>query len=410
MPFATIEEAVQDIKQGRFVIVVDDEDRENEGDLVIAAECATPEAINFLITHGRGLVCTSLSKEHFSRLNIPMMVPNSQNKSRYGTRFGTSVGAAEGITTGISAADRSHTVQVLVNPNSKPADITMPGHIFPLLACEKGVLERRGHTEATADLASLAGFSPAGVLCEILNEDGTMARLPQLQEFAKKHDLKIISIEDLVSYRRQQENIVERIESTVLPTDYGTFKAFVYKDHQNIEHIAFCMGDFQAEDTMVRLHSSCLTGDVFHSNRCDCGKQLEVAMSKIAQTGQGVVLYLSQEGRGIGLANKIKAYALQDQGLDTVEANLHLGFPDDARTYDVGAAILKDLGINGIQLLTNNPNKIRELQACGIRINKRLPLKVGSHNHNHHYLRTKEEKMGHMFGFSKQEDPAGVDS
>lgn len=409
MPLASIEDAVQDIKAGRFVIVVDDENRENEGDLVIAAEFATPEAINFMVTHGRGLVCAPLTIAHFERLRIPMMVPTSQNQSRYGTRFGISVGSSKGITTGISAADRSHTVQVLVNPKSKPKDITMPGHIFPLQASDNGVLERRGHTEATVDLAKLAGLQPAGVLCEILNEDGTMARMPQLEVFAAHHGLKIISIEDLVSFRRQQEAIVKRIEATLLPTDYGTFKAFVYRDHQNIEHIALCIGDFQAEDSIVRLHSSCLTGDVFGSRRCDCGQQLKEAMQRVSQSGQGVVLYLSQEGRGIGLANKIRAYALQDQGLDTVEANLHLGFPDDARTYDVGAAILKDLGINNIQLLTNNPNKIKGLEACGIKISKRLPLRVPSQMHNQNYLRTKEEKLGHMIGFENLKDVAKIE-
>lgn len=407
MPFASIEDAIQDIRQGRFVVVVDDENRENEGDLVIAAEFATPEAVNFMITHGRGLVCAPLTRAHFQKLGIPLMVPSTRNNSRYGTRFGISVGASKGITTGISAADRAYTIGVLVNEESSAGDLTMPGHIFPLEAVENGVLKRRGHTEACVDLAKLAGLKPAGAICEILNEDGTMARLPQLRDFAKKHDLKIISIEDLVAYRRHKESLVSRIEATILPTSHGHFKAFAYRDHHGLEHLALCLGDFQEKNVLVRLHSSCLTGDVFGSNRCDCGQQLEMAMDQVTKAGRGIILYLSQEGRGIGLANKIRAYALQDRGLDTVEANLHLGFPDDARTYDVGAAMLKDLDVNSVHLMTNNPNKIRELEACGIRVEKRIPVKA-PHPTNINYLRTKEEKMGHLMGFDGNQDPAEV--
>jgi len=409
MPFASIEEAILEIQAGKFVIVVDDENRENEGDLVMAAQFATPESINFLVKHGRGLVCAPMPREHFDRLGIPMMVPNHRNSSKFGTRFGVSVGATKGITTGISAADRAFTIQVLADPASQPGDVTMPGHIFPLEACENGVLERRGHTEASVDLAKLAGLQPVGVICEILNEDGTMARLPNLRAFAEENNLKIISIEDLAAYRRQRETIVERIEATMLPTEHGLFKAIAYRDHQGLEHLALGIGDFQAEDTLVRLHSACLTGDVFGSQRCDCGQQLQMALARVAEAGQGVIVYLAQEGRGIGLANKIKAYALQDRGLDTVEANRHLGFPDDARTYDVGAAILKDLGVNSVHLLTNNPNKIKELEACGVKVEKRLPHTAPMHANNSPYLRAKAEKLGHLFGQGEPQDIATIE-
>lgn len=396
MPLATIEAALEDIKAGKFVIVVDDEDRENEGDLTMAGAMVTPEAVNFMTIHGRGLICAPLEESYFERLQIPLMVNPRSNTSKFGTNFGLSVGAATGVTTGISAHDRARTIRILANPDSKPGDITMPGHIFPLRARPNGVLARRGHTEAAIDLARLAGLPAVGVICEVLNPDGSMARLPELKKMAAEHDLKIISIEDLTAYRRQREDIVSRIEVATIPMQQGTFQAFAYKDHDNLEHLALCFGERAEENVMVRLHSSCLTGDVFHSRRCDCGPQLEMALERIVEEGRGIVLYLAQEGRGIGLANKIKAYALQERGMDTVEANLHLGFPEDMRSYDVGAAILRDLGIKSVRLLTNNPKKMAELEACGIGVTERVPHLIKPNKENDSYLKTKAEKLGHL--------------
>ncbi|CAM2008997.1 bifunctional 3,4-dihydroxy-2-butanone-4-phosphate synthase/GTP cyclohydrolase II [Acanthopleuribacter pedis] len=396
MPLASIEAALEDIKAGKFVIVVDDEDRENEGDLTMAGSLITPEAMNFMTIHGRGLICAPMEESYFERLQIPLMVNPRANTSKFGTSFGLSVGAATDVTTGISAQDRARTVQVLADPNSSPGDITIPGHIFPLRARPNGVLARRGHTEAAIDLARLAGLPPVGVICEILNPDGSMARLPQLRGIAAEHDLKIISIEDLTHYRRRQEDIVSRIEVATIPMPQGTFQAFAYKDHTNQEHLALCYGERAKSDVMVRLHSSCLTGDVFHSRRCDCGPQLEMALHRITEEGRGIVLYLAQEGRGIGLANKIKAYALQERGMDTVEANLHLGFPEDMRSYDIGAAILRDLGIESVRLLTNNPKKMAELEACGIQVSERVPHMIKPNKENDHYLKTKAAKLGHL--------------
>lgn len=396
MTISPIEDVLADVKAGKPIIVVDDENRENEGDLTLAAEFATPEAINFMARYGRGLICAPLHPEYFERLNIPLMVPREDNSSKHGTNFGISVGASQGVTTGISAHDRSRTVQVLVDPNSKPDDLTMPGHIFPLRACKGGVLERPGHTEAAIDFARFAGLKPAGVICEILKDDGTMARLPDLQAFAAEHQLKITSIEALAAWRRHREKLVTRVENARLPTRYGDFEAVAFQDHHGLEHIALCFGEYAGEDTLVRLHSACLTGDVFGSNRCDCGEQLDLALKTIAEKGRGVLIYLAQEGRGIGLANKIKAYALQDKGLDTVEANRSLGFPDDARTYDVGAAMLRELGVKSVHLMTNNPNKVNELKACGIQVKERMPHQVASSCNNQAYLKTKASKMGHL--------------
>jgi len=396
MLISPIEEVLAEIKAGRPIIVVDDENRENEGDLTVAAEFATPEVINFMARYGRGLICTPLHPSYFERLAIPLMVSGEENNSKHGTSFGISVGAVEGVTTGISAFDRARTIEVLVGEDSQPADLSMPGHIFPLRARPGGVLERPGHTEAAMDFARLAGLKPAGVICEILNDDGTMARLPELKIFAAEHKLKITSIEALISWRRQHEKLVERVEVANMPTAYGDFKAIAFRDHKGLEHLALCMGEPGSEDVLVRLHSACITGDVFSSQRCDCGQQLDLAMITLQREGKGVLLYLAQEGRGIGLANKIKAYALQDGGLDTVEANLSLGFPDDARTYDVGAAILRDLGINSVFLLTNNPNKVSELKACGIEVRKRIAHQVPSGKDNDGYLKTKASKMGHL--------------
>jgi 3,4-dihydroxy 2-butanone 4-phosphate synthase/GTP cyclohydrolase II len=396
MGLAIIPEAIEDIKAGKFVIVVDDEDRENEGDLVMAADKVTPEAINFMAVHGRGLICMPMTGERLDALRIPMMVSN--NTSHFGTPFSVSVEAREGTTTGISAADRAKTVQVMVDPKTKPEEILMPGHMFPLRAREGGVLVRAGQTEATVDLARLAGLKPAGVLCEIMNEDGTMARMPQLEIFAKKHNLKIISVADLIAYRYRHERLVMRVAEARLPTPYGNFKVIAYKSSTDPdEHLAMVMGDVATDEpVLVRVHSQCLTGDVFHSLRCDCGEQIEIAMQRIAEEGRGVVLYLRQEGRGIGLHNKIKAYALQDKGMDTVEANLSLGFKDDERGYGIGAQILADLGIRNMRLLTNNPKKGSGLESYGLKITEQLPITTQPNPHNRRYLQTKQKKLGHL--------------
>ena len=400
MALATIPEAIEDIKAGRFVIVVDDEDRENEGDLIMAAEWVTPEAINFMAVHGRGLICLPVTGERLDELQIPMMVSN--NTSNFGTAFTVSVEAKHGTSTGISAADRAQTVKVMIDPRTKPQDIVMPGHMFPLRARDGGVLVRAGQTEATVDLARLAGLYPAGVCCEIMNEDGTMARLPQLEKIAAKLDLKIVSVADLIAYRYRHERLVHRVAEAKLPTPFGNFTVIAYRSQTDpAEHLALVMGDVATDDpVLVRVHSQCLTGDVFHSLRCDCGEQIEIAMKHIASEGRGVVLYMRQEGRGIGIHNKIKAYALQDEGLDTVEANLSLGFKADQRDYGVGAQILADLGIHNMRLMTNNPKKMSGLASYGLTITEQLPITTEPNPHNRRYLQTKQKKMGHLLKVS----------
>jgi 3,4-dihydroxy 2-butanone 4-phosphate synthase / GTP cyclohydrolase II len=403
MALATIPEAIKDIKAGKFIIVVDDEDRENEGDLVMAAETVTADAINFMAKYGRGLICMPVTGERLEQLRIPMMASN--NTSKFGTPFAVAVEARDGTTTGISAADRARTVQVMVDPNSKPEDILMPGHLFPLRAREGGVLVRTGQTEATVDLARMAGFRPAGVLCEIMNDDGTMSRMPQLEVFAKKHGLKIISVADLISYRYRHERLVTKVAEAKLPTKFGNFTVIAYKSNTDpAEHLAVVMGDVKTDEpVLVRVHSQCLTGDVFHSLRCDCGEQIEMAMQRIAKEGRGVVLYMRQEGRGIGLHNKIKAYALQDKGMDTVEANLSLGFKADQRDYGVGAQILADLGVKKMRLMTNNPKKMTSLTSYGLEIVEQLPITAKPNQHNRRYLKTKQDKMGHLLSIIDRE-------
>ena len=374
MGLATIPEAIEDIKAGKFVIVVDDEDRENEGDFVMAAEKVTPEAINFMARHGRGLICMPVTGERLDELKIPMMATN--NTSRFGTAFTVSVEAREGTSTGISAADRACTVRVMADPKTRPEDIVMPGHMFPLRAKDGGVLVRAGQTEATVDLARLAGLYPAGVCCEIMNEDGTMSRLPQLEKFAAEFGLKIVSVAQLIAYRYRHERLVQRVAEAKLPTPFGNFTVIAYKSQTDAaEHLALVMGDVATDEpVLVRVHSQCLTGDVFHSLRCDCGEQIEMAMKKIAAEGRGVVLYMRQEGRGIGIHNKIRAYALQDQGLDTVEANLSLGFGADLRDYGIGAQILADLGLRNMKLMSNNPKKMSGLESYGLKVCEVIPL------------------------------------
>jgi len=396
MALATIPEAIEDIKAGKFVIVVDDEDRENEGDFIMAAEKVTPEAINFMAVHGRGLICMPVTGERLDALRIPMMASN--NTSHFGTAFTISVEAKYGTSTGISAADRATTVKAIIDPKTKPEDIAMPGHMFPLRARDGGVLVRAGQTEATVDLARLAGLNPAGVCCEIMNEDGTMARLPQLEIIAKKFDLKIVSVADLIAYRYRHERLVQKVAEAKLPTPYGNFKVIAYKSHTDpAEHLAMVMGDVATDEpVLVRVHSQCLTGDVFHSLRCDCGEQIEMAMKRIAEEGRGVVLYMRQEGRGIGIHNKIKAYALQDKGMDTVEANLSLGFKADQRDYGIGAQILADLGVRNMRLMTNNPKKMSGLESYGLTITEQLPITTQPNPHNRRYLQTKQKKLGHL--------------
>jgi len=396
MGLATIPEAIEDIKAGKFVIVVDDEDRENEGDFIMAAEKVTPEAINFMAVHGRGLICMPVTGEKLDELKIPMMASN--NTSHFGTAFTVSVEAKQGTSTGISAADRARTVQTIIDPKTKAEDLVMPGHMFPLRARDGGVLVRAGQTEATVDLARLAGFYPAGVCCEIMNEDGTMARLPQLEVIAKKLGLKIVSVADLIAYRYRHERLVHRIAEARLPTPYGDFTVIAYKSQTDPdEHLAMVMGDVATDEPiLVRVHSQCLTGDVFHSLRCDCGEQIEMAMQKISEEGRGVVLYMRQEGRGIGLHNKIKAYALQEKGMDTVEANLSLGFKADPRDYGIGAQILADLGVRNMRLMTNNPKKMSGLESFGLKIAEQLPLTTQPNPHNRRYLQTKQKKLGHL--------------
>ncbi|MEN8200086.1 MAG: bifunctional 3,4-dihydroxy-2-butanone-4-phosphate synthase/GTP cyclohydrolase II [Thermodesulfobacteriota bacterium] len=397
MAVSSIEECIEDIKNGKMVILVDDEDRENEGDLCMAASAVTPEAINFMATHGRGLICLTLSPDLIDKLELPMMV--SDNKSPYGTGFTISIEATTGVTTGISAADRARTIEAAVAPDAKPTDIISPGHIFPLRAREGGVLVRLGQTEGSVDLARLAGLTTAGVICEIMKEDGTMARMPDLETFAKDHDLKICTIADLVAYRLRQDVLVHRAVEARIPTEHaGEFTAVVYhNDVDSFEHLAFVKGEIDSEKkVLVRVHSECLTGDVFGSARCDCGDQLHAAMRMIDQEGSGIVLYMRQEGRGIGLVNKLKAYTLQDEGLDTVEANRKLGFKADLRDYGIGAQILRDLGVKKMSLLTNNPKKIVGLEGYGLEVVERFPIEMEAGDENKGYLQCKRDRMGHL--------------
>jgi 3,4-dihydroxy 2-butanone 4-phosphate synthase/GTP cyclohydrolase II len=394
-PFATIEEAIEEIRAGRMVVVCDDEDRENEGDLTLAAQFATPEAINFMAKEGRGLICLALTPERCDELGLDLMA--AKNESPFETAFTVSVEAREGVTTGISAADRARTVQVAIDPKSSPRDLVQPGHVFPLKAKPGGVLERTGQTEAAVDLARLAGLNPAGVICEIMNDDGTMARVPDLVGYCERHDLKMITVADLIAYRRMNDKLVERVVATRLPTAYGEFTVVGYRSLMDDKHhVAMVKGDVDGiDDVLVRVHSECLTGDVFHSLRCDCGEQLESAMSMIEREGRGVLLYLAQEGRGIGLLNKLKAYKLQDQGYDTVDANIELGLPVDLRDYGIGAQILSDLGLSSIRILTNNPKKIRGLEGYGLSVAAQIPIEHAPNPENHAYLRAKRERLGH---------------
>ncbi len=397
MSIARIEDVIEEVRQGKMVIMVDDEDRENEGDVVIAAEKVTPEAINFMARYACGLICLSLTEERVRELNLPLMVQD--NTSLYNTAFTVSIEAKEGVTTGISAYDRAKTVLTAIDDKAGPDDLVKPGHIFPLMARTGGVLVRVGHTEASVDLARLAGLKPAGVICEVMKEDGSMARLPDLEVFAEKHGLKIGTIADLIKYKMTKETFVRKVVETRLPTRWGgEFRLIVYdNDLDGKEHLAFVKGDIGPDDAvLVRVHSECLTGDVFGSMRCDCGEQLRAAMSMIEKEGKGVVLYMRQEGRGIGLVNKIRAYRLQDEGMDTVEANEALGFSPDLRDYGIGAQILHDLGVRKMRQITNNPRKIRGLEGYGLSVVERVPLEICPTEDNIHYLRTKREKLGHI--------------
>lgn len=394
--FDSIESVVEDLRKGRMVIVVDDADRENEGDLIVAGEKVTPAAINFMARFGRGLICVPATSDRLVQLGIDRMV--TQNRESFQTDFQVSVDAASGITTGISAADRARTIRVMADPTAVPADLVQPGHVFPLRAKPGGVLQRTGHTEAAVDLVRLAGCRPIGVICEIMDDDGTMMRLPKLRRFSKKHRLKICSIEDLIQFRRAREKLVERVETIRMPTIYGDFQLALYRAKTDGKHhVAMVYGDVaNTKDVLVRVHSECLTGDVFGSLRCDCGPQLQHALQQIAEAGCGVLVYMRQEGRGIGLGPKIQAYKLQEQGLDTVEANLKLGYPMDLREYGIGAQILVDLGLKTIRLLTNNPRKVVGLEGYGLRIVGQVPIRVRPNQHNRRYLRTKKLKLGHL--------------
>lgn len=394
--FNRVDEAIADIQAGKMIIVVDDEDRENEGDFIMAAEKITPEAVNFLSKHGRGLICATLNRARLEELDLDAMVP--QNTALHGTRFTVSVDAVEDTTTGISAFDRAVTIRKLIDDDARPSDFGRPGHIFPIQALDGGVLARAGHTEASVDLARLAGFKPAGVLCEIIDDDGHMARVPRLMEIAKEFGLKIITVKDLIEYRSHHERLVHRVASVNFPTKFGVFTLYMYRsDIDDHHHLAVVKGDVRdKKDVLVRVHSQCLTGDVFGSSRCDCGDQLARAMEMIEKEGLGVVLYMRQEGRGIGLANKIKAYHLQDRGRDTVEANEELGFQPDLRDYGIGAQILKDLGLGTIRILTNNPKKVVGLEGHGLKITDRIPIQVTPSKYNRRYLETKRDKLGHL--------------
>lgn len=396
MPFATVDQAAELYRRGEFVIIVDDEDRENEGDLCIAGEKITPASINFMATHGRGLICLALTEERCAELQLPLMVEN--NTSNYGTAFCVSIEARGRVTTGISAKDRSETVRVAIDPKTRPSDLQRPGHMFPLRARKGGVLKRAGQTEASVDLAVIAGLSPAAVICEIMNQDGTMARLPDLREFATLHGLKIISVADLIKHRMQNEKHIHRVAAPRLPTPYGEFTVYAYQnDITGEEHVALVMGEFgEEDDVLVRVHSSCLTGDVFGSSRCDCGEQLQKAFELIAREGRGIVLYLLQEGRGIGLVNKLKAYELQDAGDDTIEANVKLGFAADIRDYGTGSQILRDLGVRRMRLLTNNPAKYVAIEGFGLEIVERVSLEIAPSKDTLRYLEAKKKKMGHI--------------
>ena len=410
-PFATIEAAVADLREGKMIIVCDDEDRENEGDLTMAAQFATAESINFMAKEGRGLICLALTPQRCAELELSPMT--ARNEARLQTAFTVSVEAREGVTTGISAADRAHTIQVAIDPESRPADLVQPGHVFPLEARPGGVLERSGQTEAAVDLARLARLNPSGVICEIMNDDGTMARVPDLVPYARRHGLKIVTVADLIKYRRRNEKLVRRAATVSLPTRYGDFKAVGYESVlDGGHHVAIVKGDVAGKkDVLVRVHSECLTGDTFGSLRCDCGQQLAEAMRRIEQEGLGVVLYMRQEGRGIGLINKLKAYALQEKGLDTVEANVELGFAPDLRDYGTGAQILADLGLSTIRIMTNNPKKIVALEGYGLRVTGREPIEMAPIEDNLAYLRAKRDKMGHMLEhedlFGQDEGPEG---
>jgi 3,4-dihydroxy 2-butanone 4-phosphate synthase / GTP cyclohydrolase II len=393
--FATIEEAIEDIRQGKFIVVVDAADRENEGDLTIAAQFATPEAVNFMTKEGRGLICLCLTEDRCDALGLRQMT--ERNETPYGTAFTVSVEAREGVTTGISAPDRSRTIQVAVDPDAKPDDLVQPGHVFPLRARKGGVLARAGQTEAAVDLARLAGLIPAGVVCEIMNEDGTMARVPDLIPYCERHGLKLVTVADLIEYRRRHEQLVERVTSVSMPTAHGEFTAVAFREKlTGKHHVALVRGDVDgAENVLVRVHSECLTGDVFHSLRCDCGEQLEQALKQIASEERGVLLYMAQEGRGIGLLNKLRAYELQENGYDTVEANLELGFQPDMRDYGIGNQILADLGLTTIRILTNNPKKITGIEGYGLQVVEQVPIETEPTPHNARYLSTKRDKLGH---------------
>jgi 3,4-dihydroxy 2-butanone 4-phosphate synthase / GTP cyclohydrolase II len=394
-PFSTIEEALEDIRDGKMVVVCDAEDRENEGDLTLAAQFATPDAINFMAKHGRGLVCLALNPERCDDLGLDLMA--AKNESAFQTAFTVSIEAREGITTGISAHDRAHTIQVAIDPNTRPQDLVQPGHIFPLKAKPGGVLERTGQTEAAVDLARLAGLNPSGVICEVMNDDGTMARVPDLVGYCERHGLRMVTVGDLIAYRRRNDKLIERVVETRLPTKFGEFSVVGFRSMvDDKHHVAMVKGEVDGEeDVLVRVHSECLTGDVFHSLRCDCGQQLEDALLRIEEEGRGVLLYLAQEGRGIGLLNKLRAYRLQEQGRDTVDANIELGLPADLRDYGIGAQILVDLGLTSIRLLTNNPKKIVGLEGYGLRVTDQLPIQHPANEHNRDYLRAKQERLGH---------------